>query len=208
MAEGPEYACGSRVDRQNANNTLAIGFLPRNALGAEYARPSDDIPAAGTFLVGNSDGSIRLRDSPADSIMRLRGMHERTQIELSAADRAKLKTIVANRNHPQKHVWRIVLLTPRPATAPPRSCGEPERSRPSSRAGKKGLAPIASLWRDKTRPSRIPPLAPRGCRARGGLNLGETVPKRHPLDGRSHGRSAWDPRQFGTAHLAGGRSAA
>jgi hypothetical protein len=40
-------------------------------------------------------------------------MHERTQIELSAADRAELKTIVANRNSPQKHVWRakIVLLT-------------------------------------------------------------------------------------------------
>jgi hypothetical protein len=45
--------------------------------------------------------------------MRVWGMHERTQIELSAADRAKLKTIVANRNSPQKHVWRakIVLLT-------------------------------------------------------------------------------------------------
>ena len=45
--------------------------------------------------------------------MRVWGIHERTQIELSAADRAELKTIVANRNSPQKHVWRakIVLLT-------------------------------------------------------------------------------------------------
>jgi hypothetical protein len=33
-------------------------------------------------------------------------MRERTQIELSAADRAELKTIIANRNSPQKHVWR------------------------------------------------------------------------------------------------------
>ena len=40
-------------------------------------------------------------------------MHERTNIRLSAADRSELKTVVANRNSPQKHVWRakIVLLT-------------------------------------------------------------------------------------------------
>src|SRR5258708_32270069 len=40
-------------------------------------------------------------------------MHKRTNIELSRADRSKLKAVVANRNSPQKHVWRakIVLLT-------------------------------------------------------------------------------------------------
>ena len=40
-------------------------------------------------------------------------MHERTNIRLSAADRSELKAVVANRNSPQKHVWRakIVLLT-------------------------------------------------------------------------------------------------
>ena len=40
-------------------------------------------------------------------------MHERTDIRLSAADRSELKGVVANRNSPQKHVWRakIVLLT-------------------------------------------------------------------------------------------------
>jgi hypothetical protein len=40
-------------------------------------------------------------------------MHERTNIQLSRADRSKLKAVVANRNSPQKHVWRarIVLLT-------------------------------------------------------------------------------------------------
>jgi hypothetical protein len=37
-------------------------------------------------------------------------MHERTN---SAADRSELETVAANRNSPQKHVWRakIVLLT-------------------------------------------------------------------------------------------------
>jgi hypothetical protein len=40
-------------------------------------------------------------------------MHERTSIRLSAADRSELETVAANRNSPQKHVWRakIVLLT-------------------------------------------------------------------------------------------------
>ena len=40
-------------------------------------------------------------------------MHERRNMRLSAADRRKLEAVVANRNSPQKHVWRakIVLLT-------------------------------------------------------------------------------------------------
>ena len=40
-------------------------------------------------------------------------MHERTNIRLSAADRSELEAVAANRNSPQKHVWRakIVLLT-------------------------------------------------------------------------------------------------
>ena len=40
-------------------------------------------------------------------------MHERTNIQLSVADRNELKSVVANRNSPQKHVWRakIVLMT-------------------------------------------------------------------------------------------------
>ncbi|MGA8612237.1 MAG: IS630 family transposase, partial [Xanthobacteraceae bacterium] len=40
-------------------------------------------------------------------------MHERRKIRLNAADRSELEAVVANRNSPQKHVWRakIVLLT-------------------------------------------------------------------------------------------------
>ena len=45
--------------------------------------------------------------------MRVWGMHERAQIKLNADDLAALEAVVANRNSPQKHVWRakIVLLT-------------------------------------------------------------------------------------------------
>jgi hypothetical protein len=40
-------------------------------------------------------------------------MHERTNIRLSRADCSTLEAAVADRNSPQKHVWRarIVLLT-------------------------------------------------------------------------------------------------
>ena len=95
--------------------------------------------------------------------MRVWGMHERTQIKLSATDRAALKAVVANRNSPQKHVWRakIVLLTAAGhGTAEiMRRTGKAKTViwRWQERFGSEGAA---GLWRDKTRPSRIPPLSP------------------------------------------------
>jgi hypothetical protein len=40
-------------------------------------------------------------------------MREGIRVEVSAADRARLEAVVADRNSPQKHVWRarIVLAT-------------------------------------------------------------------------------------------------
>src|SRR5437763_12858880 len=90
-------------------------------------------------------------------------MHERTNIQLSRADRSKLKAVVANRNSPQKHAWRakIVLLTAdgRGTAEIMQATGKAktviwrwqERFRDEGAAG---------LWRDKTRPTRIPPLCP------------------------------------------------
>src|SRR3974390_231452 len=89
-------------------------------------------------------------------------MHERRNIRLSAAERRKLGAVVANRNSPQKHVWRakIVLLTAdgRGTAEIMQATGKAktviwrwqERFRDEGTAG---------LWRDKTRPSRIPPLS-------------------------------------------------
>ena len=84
-------------------------------------------------------------------------------VEVTAADRARLEAVVADRNGPQKHVWRarIALLTAE-------GCGTSEIMR---RAGKAKTAVwrwqerfmqagVDGLLRDKTRPSRIPPLAP------------------------------------------------
>ena len=93
--------------------------------------------------------------------MRVWGMHERAQLKLTAADRAELEAVVANRNSPQKHVWRakIVLLTAE-------GHGTSEIKRRTGKAktviwrwqGRFGAEGLAGLWRDKTRPSRIPPL--------------------------------------------------
>jgi transposase len=90
-------------------------------------------------------------------------MHERTNIRLSAAERNELEAVVANRNSPQKHVWRakIVLLTADAhGTAEiMRATGKAKTViwRWQERFQDEGAA---GLWRDKTRPSRIPPLGP------------------------------------------------
>jgi transposase len=95
--------------------------------------------------------------------MRVWGMHERSQIELSSAHHAELEAAVANRNSPQKHVWRakIVLLTAdgHGTAGIMRRTGKAKTViwRWQERFGAEG---VAALWRDKTRPSRIPPLGP------------------------------------------------
>ena len=80
---------------------------------------------------------------------------------LSARDRASLEAVLADRNSPQKHVWRarIVLLT----------AGGYGTAEIMRRTGKsKGViwrwqerfisAGVDALWREMTRPPRIPPL--------------------------------------------------
>jgi transposase len=89
-------------------------------------------------------------------------MHERTNIRLSATARRELEAVVANRNSPQKHVWRarIVLLTAA-------GHGTAEIMRATGKAktviwrwqDRFQEAGIAGLWCDKTRPSGIPPLS-------------------------------------------------
>ena len=83
------------------------------------------------------------------------------KVEVSATDRIQLEAIVADRNAPQKHVWRarIVLLTAD-------GCGTSEIMRQADvsktavwRWQERFMTDgVAGLLRDKTRPSRIPPL--------------------------------------------------
>jgi transposase len=83
------------------------------------------------------------------------------KVDVSATDRSQLDAIVADRNAPQKHVWRaqIVLLTAD-------GCGTAEIMRNAGvsktvvwRWQERFMTDgVAGLLRDKTRPSRIPPL--------------------------------------------------
>src|SRR5260370_37118110 len=54
-----------------------------------------------------------LEDSRRAGIVRVWSMRKGIFVKVTAADRARLEAVVANRNSPQKHVWRasIVLLT-------------------------------------------------------------------------------------------------
>ena len=85
------------------------------------------------------------------------------KVAVSAKDRRQLDAIVADRNSPQKHVWRaqIVLLTAD-------GCGTAEIMRHTGvsktavwRWQERFMTDrVAGMLRDKTRPSRIPPLEP------------------------------------------------
>ena len=82
-------------------------------------------------------------------------------VTVTAKDRAKLEAVVADRNSPQKHVWRaqIILLTAD-------GCGTAEIMRGSGtsktavwRWQERFMTEgVAGLLRDKTRPGRIAPL--------------------------------------------------
>src|SRR5690348_5511926 len=89
-------------------------------------------------------------------------MREGISVEMSAADRARLEAVVADRNSPQKHVWRARIVL---ATADGLGTGgigrRTGKSKPcvwrwQERFMREG---VPGLLRDKTRPPRIPPLA-------------------------------------------------
>src|SRR3954471_15128638 len=94
--------------------------------------------------------------------MRVCGMRTGITVDVKAADRARLEAIVADRNSPQKHVWRarIVLLTAdglgtneiMRQTAKSKTC----LWRWQERFMQTG---VDGLLHDKTRASRVPPLA-------------------------------------------------
>ena len=89
-------------------------------------------------------------------------MRGNLELFVSLADRARLAAIVADRNSPQKHVWRaeVVLLTGDRVGAAEimRRTG---LSKPSVWRWQQRYieAGVDGLLRDKTRPSRIPKLA-------------------------------------------------
>src|ERR687892_150942 len=81
---------------------------------------------------------------------------------VSAADRARLAAIVADRNRPQKHVWRAeVVLLSADQVGTAEIMRRTGLSKPSVWRWQERYieAGVEGLLRDKTRPSRIPALA-------------------------------------------------
>jgi hypothetical protein len=102
-------------------------------------------------------------------------MRKRITNDVSDTDRHALRAIATGRNSPQKHVWRaqIVLLTAN-------GCGHDGTTRRTGtsktsvwRWQERFLAErVPGLLRDKSRPSRIPPL---GAELEARVVAGDTV---------------------------------
>ena len=88
-------------------------------------------------------------------------MRKDISVEVSAADRVRLEAVVADRNSPQKHVWRAKIIL---ATADGLGTAEIMRrsgkAKPSVWRWQERFMTdgVDGLLRDQTRPSRIPPL--------------------------------------------------
>src|SRR5918996_4848434 len=88
-------------------------------------------------------------------------MREGITVEVSAADRARLEAVVADRNSRQKHVWRSrIILDTADGLGTMEIARRSGTSKPcvwrwQERFMQEG---VDGLLRDKTRPSRIPPL--------------------------------------------------
>jgi transposase len=88
-------------------------------------------------------------------------MREGTTIEVSAADLARLEAVVADRNSPQKHVWRArIVLAAAEGSGTVEITRRVAVSRPCVRRWRERFAAegVAGLLRDKTRPPGTPPL--------------------------------------------------
>jgi transposase len=134
-------------------------------------------------------------------------MRTRISITMKPSDRKRLKAILADRNAPQKHVWRakIVLLSSK-------ALGTNEIMR---RTGKSKTCVwrwqerfmeegVAGLLRDKTRPSRVAPLGPDVAERVVALTLGEPPGEATnwtgPMMAKACGISASAVRRIWRAH--------
>src|SRR4051812_16759755 len=90
-------------------------------------------------------------------------MRQGTTIDVSPADGCRLDAIVADRNSPQKHVWRArVALVAADGHGPRALGGRGALSTPPVRRWRERFAQegVAGLLRDKTRKTGTPPLPP------------------------------------------------
>src|SRR4051794_30104299 len=139
-------------------------------------------------------------------------MRKGITVEVSAADRARLEAVVADRNGPQKHVWRarIVLATAEGlgTDAIMRRTG---KSKPCVRRWQARFMAegLDGLLRDKTRPPARHAAAAESYRRAGGrADPPGTAGRDHALDRAGHGRGEWAVLAHRAADLGGARAGA
>jgi len=149
-------------------------------------------------------------DSTDLADVRVWGMRRGITIDVGSADRARLEAIAADRNSPQKHVWRarIILLTAASVGTNEieRQAGVDKNSvwRWQERFMNEG---VDGLLRDKTRRSRIPPLGPAIASAVVARTL-EKPPGETTIGRRRRWPRSRHQRLVRAAHLAQARSSA
>jgi len=160
------------IDDGDPRPRLGQGYSREGTLG-DKGRPGKAAPG----MVPNFDS-----DYPTSAVV-LSRLSRASGRGPSPADRRRLEAIVRDRNAQQKHVWRarIVLLGADGlgTNAIMRETGKSKTCvwRWQKRFAEEG---VDGLPRDKTRPSRIPPLAPEIDRLLARIDAGESqsTPKR------------------------------
>jgi transposase len=114
-------------------------------------------------------------------------------VDVTAADRAWLKAIVADRNSPQKHVWRAAIVL---ATADGLGTNAVMRQTGKSKTAvwrwqeRFAQESVDGLLRDKTRPSRIAPFGPEVGERIVALTLAEPPGETTQWTGRAMAKAA------------------
>lgn len=148
---------------------------------------------SGCFVKFEASGLTRSEDSLGWRDVRVWGMRSGISISVTAEDRVRLAAITADRNAPQKHVWRasIVLLTADGlgTTEIVRRTG---KSKPCVWRWQERFmqAGVDGLLRDKTRPPGKPPLPTEVVRKVVDLTVGEPPAETTHWTGRMMAQAA------------------
>ena len=129
-------------------------------------------------------------------------MRNGIHVNVSSAERTRHEAVVADRSSPQKHVLRarIILLTG-DGLGTAEIMRRTGKSKPCVWRWKERFMHegVGGLLRDKTRPSRIPPLPGAIVKRGGRVDLHRTARRDDALDGGGDGQGGRDQHQLGAA---------
>ena len=190
LVNGLSASRSCAIYKSNVNNA---GLRPTRRAGVRHNATS------GPGLTSDSHGSLGVQ---------VWGMRRDISTKVSAVDRARLES---GHHGPEQPAEARLAGEDHPGDrGRPRHRRDhaPERQVEAERLALAGA--VHDGWRgrasrDKTRPSRIPPLEQTIIDRVIALTATETAAPSHPLDGGGDGRGGRDQHQLGAAHLAGAK---